>query len=179
MAHLLIRSPIPDQPSVVYVRDELVRVRANQIIAWATLTVWPVDSPNPTARPFPVIVDTGHTHSLSIQTRQLAEWAGIDPETLPLAGRVRESGRHVALRRCNIWLHPNQRGARDQLANRTPVLVGTDRGIAVYPTGVEFPRLPILGLRAITGNRLVLIINGHRREATLRTAYRWWPFAGR
>jgi hypothetical protein len=49
----------------------------------------------------------------------------------------------------------------------------------MYPVGVEFPRLPILGLRALTDNDLILIVNGHRREATLRTAYRWWPFAGR
>ncbi|HJZ55100.1 MAG TPA: hypothetical protein VKE74_09090 [Gemmataceae bacterium] len=50
-------------------------------------------------------------------------------------------------------------------------------GIAVYP-GDEHPRLPILGLRAVAENKLLLNVSGSRREATLRTAVRWWwPFA--
>lgn len=49
-------------------------------------------------------------------------------------------------------------------------------GIAVYP-GSEYPRLPLLGLRAIGENRLTLKMDGVRREAALRTPIRWWPFA--
>jgi hypothetical protein len=179
MARLIDRAPVPDLPSEALVRGERVRLQANQVIAWVTLTHPDVKVANPTQIPFPAILDTGHTHTFSIQRRHLIEWAGIQPDALPLAGLIREGGRRLELRFANIWLHPNTPLSRDRLLGRPPYPVGADRGIAVYPPGVSFPRLPILGLRAITHNRLVLVVNGHRREATLRTAYRWWPFAGR
>ena len=74
MPHLLDRMPFPNEPGEVVVRDERVRVRANQIILWVSLTLGRVKTANPTAIPFPVILDTGHTHSLSIQERHLIEW---------------------------------------------------------------------------------------------------------
>ena len=43
--------------------------------------------------------------------------------------------------------------------------------------GGDFPRLPILGLRAIAENELILKIDGKKREATLRTPINWWPFS--
>ena len=50
-------------------------------------------------------------------------------------------------------------------------------GMVVYADG-DFPRLPVLGLRAIADNNLVLTVNGRKREATLRTPLKWWwPFA--
>ena len=67
------------------------------------------------------------------------------------------------------------RGNRESLADRPPHLIDADHGIAVYQDG-DFPRLPILGLRAIAENNLVLTVDGKRRLATLRAAIRWWPF---
>jgi len=93
-------------------------VRANQIILWVSLTLGRVKTVNPTAIPFPVILDTGHTHSLSIQERQLIEWAGLRTEMLAVRMAVRERGQRVLLRAANIWVHPNVRGVRDQLADR-------------------------------------------------------------
>lgn len=107
------------------------------------------------------------------------EWAGLRTDALNEVGAAREQGRRVVLRAADLWVHCNRRGYRDQLAGGSPHPVSAPLGIAVYPRGVEFPRLPILGLRALTDNDLVLHMNGRRREATLRTAYRWWPFADR
>ncbi len=131
MPVLLDRSPIPAQPSLLFVQDEQVRIRANQIIVWATLTPRPLESPNPAARPFPVIIDTGHTHSLAIQERHLIEWARINPESLLPAGFVRERGRRLTLRHANIWLHTNRPGSWDHLSDQPPHSVGADPGIAV------------------------------------------------
>jgi hypothetical protein len=94
---------------------------------------------------------------------------------LGAAGRIRDRSEHLLLRLANIWVHPNVPHHRDRLADRPPHLVSAPRGIAVYP-GAEFPRLPLLGLRAIAENELVLNVNGRRRKATLRTAFHWWPF---
>jgi hypothetical protein len=166
--------PFPHEPGEVVVRGERVLVRGNQIILWVSLTLRRVKAPNPTAIPFPAILDTGHTHSLSIQERHLVEWAGLHPEMLTGRMTVRERDQRIPLREANIWVHPNVRGVRDELADRPPHLVEAERGIAVYPAG-DFPRLPILGLRAIAENRLTLNVDGPRRQATLRTPT-WWPF---
>ncbi|MDB5313929.1 MAG: hypothetical protein JWO38_8131 [Gemmataceae bacterium] len=176
MSLLLDRSPFSDQAGEVVVRGERVRVRANQIILWVSLTPRRVTAPNPMAVPFPVILDTGHSHSLSIRERHVVEWGGLRPEALPRVGHIREQDNRIPLRSANIWVHPNERGERERLADRSPHLVEAENGIAVYPTG-DFPRLPILGLRAIAENNLVLKVDGRRREATLRTPIRWWPFS--
>lgn len=176
MPHLLDHMPFTEEAGEVVVRGERVPVRANQIIAWVSLTLRRVMSPDPRAVPFPVILDTGHTHSFAIQARHLVEWAGIDIEALPRLGYVQDRDVRLPLRAANLWVHANERGMRDRLADRPPHPVEAKYGIAVYPTG-NFPRLPILGLRAIAENGLVLKVDGPTRKATLRTAYKWWPFS--
>lgn len=45
-----------------------------------------------------------------------------------------------------------------------------DGGIAVVPDELPIaPRLPLLGIQTILGNRLQLLIDGDRRQVTLRT----------
>lgn len=174
MPTLLDRMPFAGAAEVV-VRGERVRVRGSQIIAWVSLTLPRVDVPDPRAVPFPAILDTGHTHTLALHERHLREWAGLRPDLLAEAGAVRERGRRLPLRAAKLWVHPNRGGAREPAADRVPYLLEVPAGVAVYP-GDEFPRLPILGLRAIADNHLLLSIDGRRRVATLRTARRWWPF---
>jgi hypothetical protein len=142
---------------------------------WVTLSLRPVHSPNPLAIPFPAILDTGHTHTFSIHERHLTEWAGLQPDILPVLATIRERERRILLRAANIWVHPNERGFRDRLADIPPHFVDADSGIAIYP-GNDFPRLSIIGLRAIAENNLVLKVDGPMRQATLRTPIRLWPF---
>jgi hypothetical protein len=175
MPRLLDRSPFPKTASEVVVCGERIRIRPNQIILWVSLTLKRVEEPNPSAVPFPVILDTGHNHSFSIHERHLIDWAGLRPDNLGVLGPIRDRGQRVMLRPANIWVHPNEPYHRDRLADRPPHLVTAPRGIAVYP-GAEFPRLPILGLRAVAENELVLKVDGPRRLATLRTPVRWWLF---
>jgi hypothetical protein len=167
--------PFMDE-SEVLVHGERVRVRANQIIAWVSLGLQRLLEPNPTALPFPAILDTGHTHSFAIQERHLVDWAGIQPESLAVLGAARERGQRVLLHAANIWVHPNERNRRSQLARRPPYLLEALSGIAVYRSG-DFPRLPLLGLRAIVENDLVLKVHGRDGFAILRTPFRWWPFS--
>ena len=79
------------------------------------------------------------------------------------------------LREANLWVHLNESRQRERLADAPPQLMAAPEGIAIYPEG-DFPRLPILGLKMIADNKLVLKVNGWRREATLRKAIKWWPF---
>ena len=175
MPTVLDQMPFLEIAGEVVVRGERVRVRANQIILWVSLTRRSVRAPNPSAIPFPVILDTGHTHSLSLQERHLVMWAGLRPESLSELRQIRERNVRIPLLAANIWVHANVRGTRERLADRPAYLIKAQQGIAVYRDG-DFPRLPILGLRAIAENKLVLTVDGKRRLATLRTAIRWWPF---
>jgi hypothetical protein len=175
---LLDRMPFYEESGEITIRGERVKIRANanQIIAWVSLTIHRVLTPNPVAVPFPVILDTGHSHSFSIHARHLIEWGGFRPDSLPQLGSIRDREDRIPLRSANLWVHPNQPRTSDRFANQLPHLVEAEDGIAVYPTG-DFPRLPILGLRAIADNNLILKVDGRRREATLRTSIRWWPFS--
>jgi hypothetical protein len=176
MPRLLDRSPFPEDHSEVVVSGERVRIRPDQVILWVTLTRKALEEPNPSAVPFPTILDTGFNSTFAIHERHLTEWAGLRPGILEVVGTIRDRGDRVPLREANIWIHPNEPHHRDRLAGRPPYLVSAPQGIAVY-SGGEFPRLPILGLRAIAENELVLKVNGPRREATLRTRMNWWwPF---
>jgi hypothetical protein len=45
-----------------------------------------------------------------------------------------------------------------------------EEGIAIYPSdGSKYPRLPLLGLRAIIKNKLKLVIDGKRQQVSLRS----------
>jgi hypothetical protein len=176
MAHLLDRMPFSEFPSELGVRGQRVRIRADQIIIWLTLTPNRVSSPNLSATPFPAILDIGHNHTFSILEQHLTDWAGLRPEQLATTGAVRERGQRLNLRGARIWAHANISRSRDRLAIRPPFQISAPTGIAVYPTAGGFPRLPILGLRAIAENELILKVDGRRREATLRTPIRCWPF---
>jgi hypothetical protein len=143
---------------------------------WVSLTPRRVTQANPVAVPFPAILDTGHSHSFAISERHLTEWAGLRAEALAVRRAVRDRGRRIVLRQANVWVHVNEAGSCDRLANRSPFQIEAQAGIAVY-SDADFPRLPLLGLRVIAENELVLKVAGARREATLGTAYRWWPFS--
>src|SRR5437868_14734242 len=88
----------------------------------------------------------------SIQEHQLRRWAGIHPESLPFLRKVRETGRTPSLRFARIWIHRNRAGSRE-LSDAKPFPLQLPEGIAIYPSdGSNYPRLPLLGLRAIIKN---------------------------
>ena|SRR5947207_3337992 len=173
MPRFLNRSPFSDMPSELSFRDERIRIRADQMIVWMSITIERITSPNPSATPFPVILDTGHNHSFSMHEDHLLRWAGLRIESLARLSAVRDRGQRIPLRAANLWCYPNVAGMRDQLEECPPLRVSAPIEIAIY-SGAIFPRLPILGLRAIAENRLILKVNGPRREATLRTPFFGW-----
>jgi hypothetical protein len=121
----------------------------------------------------PALIDTGNNHNFSIQGHHLLRWAGIHPSALPFLGDMRESGRTPSLHFANVWIHRNQ-GGRRELRAEEPVKLTLDEGIAVYPAdGSNYPRLPLLGLRAIIENKLNLVIDGKRQHGSLRSPG-WW-----
>jgi hypothetical protein len=175
---ILNRLPYFADPTQVSVPSETVRVKPYQIIAWASVT--PPDLPGWNARIplLPVILDTGNTHNFSIRAGQLRSWAGVHPESLELLGTVRDKALRLPLRAADIWLHFNRPGERDPRRDREPWRLNLEEGIALYPEEANWPRLPLLGLRALTDNELRLTIDGKRRYVTVSIGgHWWWPFS--
>jgi hypothetical protein len=114
-------------------------------------------------------LDTAHTHNFSIQEEHLVRWAGLQPERLRVLGTARQGGRRVFLRAANVWIHRNRTGKRDQLLDSPPYRLELPRGIAVYPAGSGYPRLPLLGSRAIVNSDLQLLLDGWHQQLSLHT----------
>jgi hypothetical protein len=161
---------------LAFVGQDQVRVRGYEILVWVSLRPkqqldWQPGGP----RPFPALLDTAHTHNFSIQEDHVLRWAGLRPESLVSLGNIRQAGRAVPLFAANVWLYRNVPGQRDQLLDRPPHRLELLRGVAIYPPGSAFPRLPLLGLRALMTNRLHLTVAGDRAEVRLRSPD-WWTW---
>jgi hypothetical protein len=115
----------------------------------------------------PALLDTGNNHNFSIQEHHLTRWVGVHAQSLPLLGAMREGIRTPSLRFANDWIHRNRPGRRD-LREGEPFLLHLEEGVAIYPDdGSNYPRLPLLGLRAIIKNKLKLVIDGKRKSVSL------------
>jgi hypothetical protein len=175
MATILRRLPIPTTDAMAMVGQEPVLLRRYQIVVWVSLVARSSAELGPLDRRLPAVLDTGHSHFFSIQWRHLADWAGIAPATLRSVGTIRERGRRVPLRAVTVYLFGNRPGRRDADPGRPPFRLGTRRGVAVYEDG-DFPRLPLIGLRALTQNHLRLTVDGDRQTVSLTAPPHWWPF---
>jgi hypothetical protein len=164
---ILDRLPIPSTDTLAFVGPEHVRLKEAEIIVWVSLgiarkLVW-----NPGTPRFPAILDTGHTHNFAIQQQHLIRWAGLRPDALAPLGQIRHGGRRIPLHAAELWLHQNEPGKFTMVSKQVQLEI--PRGIAVFPDGAKYPRLPLLGLRALLSNNLHLVVDGERQTVNLRT----------
>ena len=80
---ILDRLPYHDRPTALSFGTRKIDVRGYQIVVWLSLR----------QLVFPAILDTGHSHNLTISSRHLAEWAGVDD--LEPIGEIEVNGRPV------------------------------------------------------------------------------------
>jgi hypothetical protein len=164
---ILKRLPIAEEPSLLGVHGAQLKLRPYQIII--QVSVSPFRDWDSRAPIIPALIDTGLNHHFSMQEQHLSRWAGIHPESLSKQGKMWEGGRTADLRRAYLWIHRNEPGRRD-LRDAEPFLVPLQEGMAIYPAdGSNYPRLPLLGLRAILKNNLKLDIDVKRKHASLRS----------
>jgi hypothetical protein len=76
----------------------------------------------------------------------------------------------------NLWIHPNKPGERDAFANTTPFLVELHRGIGIGREADLYPRLPLLGARALRQAQLRLFLDYCKCQVSMRTASKFWFF---
>ncbi len=164
----LDRLPIPQKDTLAQVGAESVRFKKDQIIVWVSLALESVGRSIANVTQFPAILDTGHTHNFAIQNQHLIRWAGIRPDRIPHIGHIRHAGKRMPLYAANVWLHRNRPGTTDFLPGE-PLFLKLLHGIAVFPDAENYPRLPLLGMRAILSNNLHLAVDGEHASVNLRT----------
>jgi hypothetical protein len=162
---ILDRLPISGEHLLLELRGEPLRLKPYQIIihvSISSLRTWDARTPI-----IPALLDTGLNHNFSIQEPHVSRWAGVLPQAFSVLGSMREGARILSRRRAHIWIHRNQSGKRN-LRGGEPFLLSLEEGIAIYPDdGSNYPRLPLLGLRAIVKNNLRLAVGGKRRHVSL------------
>ena len=145
------------------------------MVVWLSISDTHLLNWDPRTPAFPAILDPGNNFTLSIFHSQLVQWAGIYPEALRLLGTIRESGNIYPRREADLWLHPNVPGRREIRSGGDPFRLSVAKGIVVYPdTASPAPHLPLLGLQALTENKLRTLIDGDRKQVTIRTPRRLW-----
>jgi hypothetical protein len=143
-----------------------------QIIIWISITTVDQFDLAPVSPRFPAILDTGLNDTFAIKPVHLRTWAGLRWDLLPEEGKDRfYNNIPVPKRRACVWLHPNQYGQRDFIDPlRRAVKIELPYGITVYGDGEQVgkdprtknlagPRLPLIGLRALTENKCRLQID--------------------
>ena len=71
----LDRLPIGEEPTVLFVGAEAVTIKRYQIGVWISI--------NDEMRPFPAVLDLGHSHNLSITESQLKAFAETASRYMP------------------------------------------------------------------------------------------------
>jgi hypothetical protein len=164
---ILDRLPYSSGAAFVSAPGESVRVKPYQIVVEVSVNLQALMEWDPHMPGFPAILDTGNNHNLSNSRRHLLRWAGLQPEALRIVGAIRERQQQIPLHAASVWLHksrPGERASREQ----EPHPLKLQQGIAVYPDDIG-PRLPVLGLRALTQNQLHVAIDPERLRVNLRT----------
>jgi hypothetical protein len=169
MTAVLRNLPYRGEAGEVSLGLERIPILPYQIIVWVSVTTRTVLTLPPSAPRIPAILDTGHSHNFSIQERHLAEWARLSPPLLPQRGTIIVTKQEIPLYFAAVWIHPNRPGYRDEFADRPPHRLELREGIAIHPAGSEFPRLPLVGLRALCRNKLHLVLDPQREVVHLRT----------
>lgn len=153
------------EKTAITVRDKVVEIKPFQIVVWIGLSDPDISTRDPNIQPIPALLDTGNNHNLALTSKHLVEWAGMHAANLPASKHVREGGEKLMLRRAGLWL---------QTAGN-PFRLNVDEGIVIFND--DWPRLPILGLRALTNSNLQTFIYGDTKRVVIRTPSRWyWPF---
>ena len=163
MSLILDRCRFYEEATEVDTPSGPILIRSYQIVAWVGLSVRGTLS-----RPFPAVLDTGHSHNFSIKEEHLELWTGLRAAEIRTIGHARVNKQLVELKDAAVAFYPNTPGKRDAQRGNSPHRLILPEGIAVHRSSDPFvPRLPLLGMRALVENNLRIMIDGQRKEVSL------------
>ena len=159
-----LRLPYFSEKTKITVQNEIIEIKAFQIIVWISISNDKASRWDPRLPRLPAILDIGTTHNFALTENHLKKWAGIHKTSLPKIGSARLEGIKSTLHGAGLWLH----------SDAEPYELSAFEGIAVLDG--DWPRLPILGLRALTNSKLQTFIYGDTKQLVIRTPPKWyWP----
>jgi len=178
MPAILRKMPFYDVFTTVEVQGRAYRIFPRQIIVWVSIGPKGVRELHPRVQRFPAVLDPGFTDNFLIHEQQLRQFAGLEPDHLKrLSELLRAHGRQIPVHAANVWIHRNRPGERDGSADRAPLLVELHRGIGLTSEADLYPRLPLLGARALRSAGLQVLLDYKRCWVHVRTPRKFWPFS--
>jgi len=88
---------------------------------------------------------------------------------------MRTHDRVIPLHGASVWLHANVPGRRDEFSRARPFLLEITE--ALHYLGADlYPRLPLLGARAMRAAKLRVSIDYSKCRVTVNTERRFWFF---
>jgi hypothetical protein len=177
MPTILRKLPFSDGFSTVQVNGQPLRIFSYQILVWVSLGPRGVRLLDRLTPRFPAVLDTEFTDSFLIHQQQLQACAGLHSEHFRTFNQyLRTHNRQIPLHVANVRIHPNKPGERDRLAGRAPFLLELHRGIGICRDPDLYPRLPLLGARALRQAQLQVFLDYRRCRVSMRTPRRFWLF---
>ena len=151
---LLDRHPITDRSTLMQVQGELVDIYRTQIVVGVSIG---------DKRRFPALLDTGHSHNMSIARRHLQRWSGAKLEQI---GELAIGRERVPQFDAKVDIYRSVKGV---LSTETYPLEMPQGFSVIDDASEEAPGLPIIGLRTHISNKLKLIVDGAEQNVTLKT----------
>lgn len=127
---------------------------------------------------FPAVLDTGCTSSLEIDETHLEQWAGLRKEYLDIIQKkIGYDGRPFERRRADVWVHSTPYKQPKSSLYKHPLWLEKSSFINVMDHDGErpWPRLPVLGLGALTRNGLHLQVDTRRGRFVIARRGPIWP----
>jgi hypothetical protein len=115
MSLILDRCPFYEEATEARTPSGPILIRSYQIVVWVGLSVRGTLS-----RPFPAVLDTGHSHNFSIKEEHLDLWTGLHVPEIKTIGRARVNKQLVELKDAAIAVYSNAPGERDLLQEKPP-----------------------------------------------------------
>jgi hypothetical protein len=177
MPNIFRELPFFDRFTTLEVQAQAHRVMPLQIVVWVSLGPQGLEEiPDGTPR-IPAILDPGFTDGFLMHAHHLRRFCGLQPEHLRRRNTSMRAHDHVIpLHAANLWLHRNVSGERDRFAQVPPFLLELHRGIGIATGDEIYPRLPLLGARALRTAGLQVFIDYTRLRLSVRTRLRFWLF---
>jgi hypothetical protein len=165
MSFRIAQVPLVAKEHVVSPAGIDITLRLFQPVVWVRLVPW-VGRAEAEGVFFPAVVDTGNNHSFLIPGPYFRAWTKSDNRSLPKGREVLVNGLPLHCYGFNLELSRLRKNAP---TGRVAARFQTDQGVMIIPDALvpQFPRLPVLGVRCLTANRVTFALNGDTRTFSL------------
>jgi len=183
MTALLQKLPFFDRVRPCAHGSVTIQLKPFRILVWVALCKPGPIAYDPKSWLVPTILDTGFNGAFCIREEQLQHWAGIDPNYFSIARSAKLARGLVDVRAANIWLLRNVPMSTDPICEN-PFRMEIDEGIHVFrkPSGADGmdarPEYPLLGMRALRRNSVVLTVDFRTALVMLQKPHVFhWPMS--